>query len=309
MFMNFKQKASTLFLDSTPKFRVTQNKVNIILSPSLYWFKKLSLPVKSIREFKKLLPSIFEDILPEGLYSYSAYKNEDEFYAFAYDDQVIINMLEQSGISLSDVVGVYFAQSELGDIKQNIAIDEKNALHVKDGVVMFIPLVWVEESIPMNLEGISLSKYKITLKAYGHIVESLKLYKIVGILSVLIFLVGAKYMITLHKINEVESQRSQLFEKAGLEPTMIQNRSVLDAYKKRYEKQSELRNAIAEILALELLPSQKLNSLILKEDYLNADFELLGVTQTDNIVQTLHTKQLNFTSDVVAHTLHVKVAL
>lgn len=309
MFMNFKQKASTLFLDSTPKFRVTQNKVNIILSPSLYWFKKLSLPVKSIREFKKLLPSIFEDILPEGLYSYSAYKNEDEFYAFAYDDQVIINMLEQSGISLSDVAGVYFAQSELGDIKQNIAIDEKNALHVKDGVVMFIPLVWVEESIPMNLEGISLSKYKITLKAYGHIVESLKLYKIVGILSVLIFLVGAKYMITLHKINEVESQRSQLFEKAGLEPTMIQNRSVLDAYKKRYEKQSELRNAIAEILALELLPSQKLNSLILKEDYLNADFELLGVTQTDNIVQTLHTKQLNFTSDVVAHTLHVKVAL
>ncbi len=309
MFMNFKQKTSTLFLDSTPKFHVTQNKVNIILSPSLYWFKKISLPVKSVREFKKLLPSIFEDILPEGLYSYSAYKNGDEFYAFAYDDQVIINILEQSGISLSNVVGVYFAQSELGDIQQSMTIDEKNALHVKDGVVMVIPFAWVEQSIPMNLERISPSKHKISLRAYGHIVESFKLYKIVGILSVLIFLVGAKYMITLHKINELDSRRTQLFEKANLEPTMMQNMSVLDTYKKRYEKQSQLRNAVAEILSLELLPSQKLDSLVLKGDYLNADFNLVGVMQTDNIVQALHAKQLSFTSDVVAHTLHVKVAL
>ncbi|MDQ7066925.1 MAG: hypothetical protein Q9M40_02365 [Sulfurimonas sp.] len=71
-----------------------REKVSIILSPSLYWVQKLSLRVKYVREVKKLLPSIFEDMLPAGQYSYSAYKRGDDFFIFAYEDKAILKLLQ-----------------------------------------------------------------------------------------------------------------------------------------------------------------------------------------------------------------------
>jgi hypothetical protein len=88
--MKFRRDTTTLFLDPASKEQLiydTSKKVNIILSPSLYWVKKMSLPVTNVREVKKLLPSIFEDSLPVGHYSYTAYKHGEDFMLFAYEDK------------------------------------------------------------------------------------------------------------------------------------------------------------------------------------------------------------------------------
>ena len=99
--MKFNTKLKTIFLDPNSDKSVINNydndsilvtddaskkreKVNVILSPSLYWVKKLSLPVKYVREVKKLLPSIFEDTLPKGNYNYTAYKSGEDFFGFEH---------------------------------------------------------------------------------------------------------------------------------------------------------------------------------------------------------------------------------
>ncbi|MEA2091565.1 MAG: hypothetical protein U9O83_04260 [Campylobacterota bacterium] len=120
MFTIFNPKLTTLFLDPNSESSysaIKGAKVNIILSPSLYWVKKLSLPVKYLRDAKKLLPSLFEDTLPKGNYSYTAYKSGDEFLIFAYEDKYILETLSKEGISLSNVANVYFAQSEMQNIE------------------------------------------------------------------------------------------------------------------------------------------------------------------------------------------------
>ncbi len=307
--MNFKQKATSIFLDPSVKPFFIEGKVNVILSPSLYWFKKVSLPLKSVRELKKLLPSIFEDELDDGNYSYSAYKSGDDFYAFAYDDKLIIDTIVAKGLALSDVAGVYFAQSELYNISKSITIDAHKALYVKDGVVIIIPTAWMGESTDLNLRNITLSKHKVTLKEYGHIVDSSNLFKIVAALLFLIVLAAGKYMILSQKIDEIESQRSELFTKYGLQPTMMQNRSVLNSYKKIYEKQNRLRQTLLDILSLPLQPTQRLTSLVIKGDHLTAGFELQSGAKEENIIAALKRKNIDFKADRSENTLHVKVAL
>ncbi len=74
--MQFNRQHKILFLDPNYPAVCGDEKVDIILSPSLYWIKKISLPLNSLREVRTLLPSIFEDMLPDGIYSYSVYKNQ-----------------------------------------------------------------------------------------------------------------------------------------------------------------------------------------------------------------------------------------
>ena len=149
MFTIFNSKLKTIFLDpnsSTNNNSVADDeKVNVILSPSLYWVKKVSLPVKHEREVKKLLPSLFEDILPEDNYSYYVYKTGEEFLIFAYSDKIILDTLLEKNISLSNVSKIYFAQSEIKDIESALKINETQSIYLKDDLLILVPCCWIQE--------------------------------------------------------------------------------------------------------------------------------------------------------------------
>jgi len=55
-------------------------KSDIILSPEFYWVKKVSLNVKFTNEVKKMAPSIFEGILPNGEFEYRVFRVSDNSY-------------------------------------------------------------------------------------------------------------------------------------------------------------------------------------------------------------------------------------
>jgi hypothetical protein len=260
--MKFKRSnATTLFLDpySTTKVEYDrEQKVNIILSPALYWVKKLSLPVKYVREVKKLLPSIFEESLPAGHYSYSAYKSGDDFFIFAYEDKKIIDLLSQNEINAADIAGVYFAQSELSSLEQAVRINETQSLYIKDELLLIAPSVWFSESTPLDLSGIELSRNKIKLQQYGHIVDNSSLYKIGAILAVLALILFIEIVITTQKRDTVLELKDELFSKYKLQSTMMQNQSTLEKYEKIHASQSKLREYIAYFLTLKLETNQKI---------------------------------------------------
>jgi len=305
----FDKQLKTLFLDPASSPFKLEEDVNIILSPSLYWVKKVSLPLKYVREVKPLLPSLFEDTLPNGIYSYSAYKAGDEFYIFAYEDKAIIDTLNSKGILPTQVKNVHFAQSELSEVKGAIKVNETQSIYVKDEIVILVPCCWIEESGDLNINSVSLSKHTISLKQFGHIVNDKSLYTFATIFSLLIILVALEYFITLQKISSTSELRDKLFVQYGLKSTMIQNRSMLSEYKTLHKTQTSLREAASYILSLNLVKEQKLTQLVMKGKKLTAAF--IGVKKGDEVAieKVLKSKKLQFISNFKDDTWYVEIEL
>ncbi len=307
--MKFNQKKKTIFLDlNSPQITINE-KVNIILSPSLYWVKKLTLTVKRVGDAKKLLPSIFEDTLSTGNYNYSVYKDGEVFIAFAYDDKYILDTIESKGISSSNIANVYFAQSELQFIDGAMKVNETQSIAKKDNILILLPCCWVEEKGNLNLDEVILSKHSISLAQFGHIVDSKSLYKIAAVLLALIALVNIELFITSQKINELTSLKENLFKKEKLQTTMFQNRAMLDKYNKIHTKQSQLRSVIATILSLKLKPGESLKELSLKNKSLFVSFNLLSDMTIKTISKKLKAEKIKFKADNKGNIWQLEVLL
>ena len=185
MLTRFKRSTDVVFLDpQSSETIVTQNgkKLEIVLSPKMYWVKKMSLPVSSVREVNKLLPSIFEDSLPAGFYSYYAYKNKEEFILFAYEDKKILSLIASKGISTTDIASIRFAQTEFSDLEGAVNINTKESMYIKDTLLILAPSIWVEDAVDLDLSKIKHSKHTIKLQQFGHIVDKKSLYTVGGVL-------------------------------------------------------------------------------------------------------------------------------
>ena len=310
--MKFNHKSSTVFLDpNSPETYSTlaDEKINIILSPSLYWVKKISLPVKSEREAKKLLPSLFEDTLPEGNYSYSVYKKDDDFLIFAYEDEKILEVISKVGIITSNIAGIYFAQSVLEDTKGAMKVNETQSIYVKDGIVLLVPCCWIEESGKLNLLDITLPKHKILLRQYGHLTNSSSFHKFSIILAVFTMLLFGEYIVTQNRASDILDSKSKLFEKYHLKSTSFQNISMLKRYKKIHTRQTKFREYISYILPLKFNADEKLSKITLDKEKLNIEFSHATPLTLVVVKNKLNSKKVKFKTQLKNKTLYLEMAL
>jgi hypothetical protein len=294
--MKFNNKIKTVLLDPNSKRFALDEKVNVILSPSLYWVKKLSLPIKHVREVKKLLPSLFEDTLPEGNYSYYVYKQDEDFYAFAYEDKKILDLLSKQGISPSNVKNVYFAQSELSYIEGAVKINETQSIYMKNDILILLPCCWIDEKGELDLSDVTLSKHSVSLMQYGHIIDTKSIYKISAILVVMIVLVFAEYLITSQKVNELREKKDNVFTKYRLKPTMFENKSILKKYTKIYNKQSRLREVTAIFISARLKKGESIKVMSYKNSTFKVNFELLSESTKKMLISKLKAKKFQISS-------------
>lgn len=307
MFTRFKQKYQTIFLDSNTPQTELEGKVNIILSPSLYWVKKLTLPVKYLREVKKLLPSIFEDILPDGHYSYYAYKKDNEYVVFAYEDKKILELLAAKNILLVNVANIYFAQSELDSLEGAFKISDTQSLFVKDSIVVVVPCCWIEESGELSIEEVELSKNSIVLKQFGHIVDTTSMYKAAGVLIFIGLLLSVQWFITAQKTADIVDQKEGLFAKYGLKSTTMQNEALAKKLKRIDKTQSALREDIASILKLSLQGDEKITLISYKQKRMSVSIS--GVKNSSMIVRKLKRDGLNVKSKLKDSELQLEISL
>jgi len=310
--MKFNHKSSTVFLDpNSPETysALVDEKINIILSPSLYWVKKISLPVKNERDAKKLLPSLFEDTLPEGNYSYSVYKKDDEFLIFAYEDKKILEVISKVGIITSNIASIYFAQSVLENTKGAMKVNETQSIYVKDGIVLLVPCCWIEESGKLNLSDITLSKHKISLQQYGHLTNNASFYKFNIILTVFIVLLFGQYFIVKNKTNNILELKDKVFERYHLKSTSFQNISMLKKYKNIHTKQTNFREYLSYILSLKFKANEKLSKITLDKGKLNVEF--LGATPSTLVLvrNKLKSKEVKFKIHLKSKILYLEMVL
>jgi len=310
--MKFNSSNRRIFLDPSCDTAISVKKgekVDLILSPSLYWVKKITLPVKNVRDVKKLLPSIFEESLPQGNYSYNAYKSDEEFIVFAYEDKKVLEKIAQCGVSSSQIARVYFAQSEFENIDKALKLSEKSALYVQDKLVLLAPLQWFSSVDALSLDEIKLSKHKINLQQYGHIVDPKSLYKIGGVLAAFVVLLIIELFIANTKLDKISLSKEEVFSKYKLQSTTLQNSASLKKYTKIYSTQMKLREYITLFLKLKLKKDQKITIVSYKNRILSVTVSGVKQATQKRIITMLQQKKADYKTAFHEENLKVEIKL
>ena len=311
MSLRFKQVQQNIYLDDGTDVEFDpQVKYNIILSPHLYWVKKLSLPLKNAKEVKKVAHTLFEESLPEDVsYSYEVYKKGEDFFVFAYDDAEILALLEEKGITSANIAAVYFAQSELDALEGAYRVNDAEALQVKEGVVVLLPSEWFDELKILDIKRIQPSKYRLKLQHFNSFIEKSSFNKIMIVLALFIAILLVELFIYKHQVTMLTQEKENIFSKYHLKPTMMQNRAILEHYMRKNGQQQKLRVALLSLLQSHLKSSQKIENIEYSNALLKVSISNVSAQDKNRIVALLHKKKIDFTTNLKGSNLLVEVKL
>ena len=265
MNLAYKSKAKAFFVDIDSPNYEKDEKLNIILSPALYWVKRVTLPVKYLRDVKGLIPSLFEEVLPEGKYTYSAYKDGDEFLLFAYNDKELLDLIAEKGVSASNINNVYLAQSEFDKIESPIQITDESVLAVQNGVVVKLPISLVSESKALELDSHKFSNRGIHLTRFNQIADKKSQVVFASILGLLIVIFLAEWLITSSKVNTIIEKQSEVYANHHLPSTNFQNEAIHAKLNTTFERQSRIRGIFNLILTIKLKSEERLEQISLEK--------------------------------------------
>ncbi len=291
--MDFRKTGTPLFVDIHTIVSPADKEVfDLILSPSFYWVKHVSIPIKSTSELKKFLPSLFEDTVPEGKYSYYAYPDGDAYLAFAYDDKSILNSLSKQGLNTEQINKVYFAQSEFQDLQEAVSVDEDSVLDIEDNVVVKLPKELVNTSVPLNLDEHVFSTHEITLARYSHIATTKSLIQFGLFMGALIAIYMLELIVSEIKIKELEAAPLHLYTEHKLPAARIQNEVIFETLQKQYQQQIKIRQLSKEILDLKLAKNEYISLYDLQPKKLTVKLSLDSLKKSSAIIGALKKKGL-----------------
>jgi len=290
--MDFRKTVLTLFIDTHTSVDVDQEQVvNLILSPSFYWVKHLSIPVKSLSEAKKFLPSLFEDTVPKGKYNYYAYKDGDAYLIFAYDDKKILDALLEKGLHAEQINRVYFAQSEFDKLDDALEVDEGFVLDIEDHVVVRLPKGFVDSYKPLELNNHIFSKHPIQLTRYAHIATQKSLKQFALFMGGLIAIYMLDWIVSETKTSEFNDAPLGLYAEHDLPATTVQNEVIFQTLQERYDKQISIRQKTGKILNLELEKNEYIKLYDLQKKKLNIQIKLASPKRASFISNALQNRE------------------
>lgn len=298
-------KNKKIFLSRGTKLSV-DTKVDLILSPEFYWVRVFDIPVKSITQARHVLPTLFEDILETtSELSYQVIKlEENKYLCFAYINKRIYEEIKSSGINLSLVDSIYFAQNECTKFS-SFKLDDKSYLYTEDKILVKVPNSIAFDAIDLieEIDSIELSSNKIDIKLYNNVLNQKQIYSLI-----LIFVLISA--INFYKLIDYKNENSNLDEKieqvkkdSKLPNSMIQTNSILAKNKKDIDLEFKKRKAVDYIIENK---SFKLKSLNLEKDSVELVYENADKTKVERFLS----KEFKIlSSKVKALDLNIKVKL
>ena len=283
-----------------------KGKVDIILSPEFYWVRVFDIPVKSSTQARHVLPTLFEDILENvNELSYQVIKlEEDKYLCFAYENKKIYQSIKNSGVSLSSVNSVYFAQNECTSMPQFIA-EEKSFLYTQDGILVKVPNGLLSDAVNIDtvIDQIELSSNKVDIKLYNNVLSSKQIYSLVVILLILASINFFKFYEYKNENKKLEEKTELLRANSKLPSSMIQTNSILKKYKAISNLERKKREALSYILENKAM---KLKKIKLEKSVLTMNFINTDKRKADNYISK---KYKIISSQVTSLSLDIKVKL
>ncbi len=260
-------KNNKIFLCSNTKIE-TLIKVDIILSPEFYWVRIFDIPVKNISQARDVLPTLFEDVVNSvNELSYQVQKlEENKYLCFAYCNKKIYEAIKDSGINLSFVNSVYFAQNECKDFKQ-FMVDDKSFLYTEDGILVKVPNDLLLEKLDLNeyINSINLSSNKVDIKLYNNILSTKQIYFIISVCFLVSFVNFIKIYDYKSESSIIENKINQEKEQSNLPSSILQVDAIINKYKTISNVEIQKREALDYILKNN---NFEINSLTLEKDIL-----------------------------------------
>jgi hypothetical protein len=230
---------------------------NVILSPELYWVKRVKLPVKKVSAAKKLAESIFEGTLPSGDYAYEVSKSGEEFVIVAYEKDGVSKLLKDKFTKDAKISSVYFAQHEFGELTECCGIDRDSSLINLNGLIMQVPRVCTQskQEIGAFLKDKKLSNHKVSLGSFENSVISKKEFYLLSAGIAILALSNIIEWVNYNSaVSLLDTQRSEIISKYNLPPTSMQIKSIKSSLSKTFTTQKKIRD---EIFSLNSLPLKK----------------------------------------------------
>jgi len=305
--------AKIIFLDKNSHYSGSdQERLNIILSPSYYWFKREILPVKYVQQAQTLAPSQFDGVIDEGHYKYMAIKKEDLFWLFAYDEALVGQKLKELNIKPAQVEAFYFAQNECEALTVPIQVDEKLALVSNDGIISLMPISYVNETISMDscLSDVNLSKHKVNLNLFhNNLLDEKWIYRFSALSIVFIVLFLISYLLLKNDLKEVVTQQYALTQKYKLPETSFQLNSLRRSLTSKEDRQIELRHSIKKLFSLHLQKGEYVKKFELKGNRAEYEIVLNAPKNAEKIKKELSKHFKIRSAKVVDKTFYVGVTL
>jgi hypothetical protein len=212
-----------------------QQPVNIILSPEFYWIKKIDIPVKSLKDAKKIAKNSFK--LNEKEYFFEALKINGEFFAVAIPKNIQIDIPQKF------IRSIRIAQSEFYNF-ECIQIDENHFMKKIDGLLFCFP-TGEENCIPLSeaINKITLSKYKFNLINRFEIDK----FSLTAIVLIFLFINAAFILqgISYKKQSaEIYKRTVKILNENSLPQTTFQLDSIIENLKNKIKKQNEIRKKL-----------------------------------------------------------------
>jgi hypothetical protein len=299
----------TLLPRSTSVALKLEKPVDIVLSPAYYWVKRADLPVKSLRDAKRLAPALFADQLSDGSYTYRVEKDENGFIAFAYDESSILRMLQSHGIAPAQIRRTYFAQHFFNKNTMPIAIDSTYALSVRDGIVLRLPAALAGPTEPMRLPQQRAAVPSVALSSLSRYGDTKQFRLLAGLLAAVIVLYGIQWGMVAQQNRAIESATAALFESYHLKPTMMQNKAILSTLEQTYAEQTKLRSVLRTFSTLPLQEKEKLQRIDLKKGSLKATFSPMTPERSKELKALLNAKKIPYKAAQKMEQLIIEVVL
>ncbi len=306
------QHIETLVINKQEYISFTGERVNIVLTPAYYWFKREILPVQSVAQAKKLVGSIFDGMVPDGEYSYHVVKKDNAFLLFAYSDALIVSRLTQLGLKPSQIAQIYFAQTECEELETPLQLNDGNALVVQDGTVSLVPVVYLTDTMPVEsfFSGHRFTKHTVSVSFFQNsFLEEKYLYRMMVVSVAFILLYFGEYLMLRQELKSALGQQMAITEHFHLPQTSFELNGLKNALNAKEARQLELRQKIKEILAFKFNDGEYLKKIVVGQK--TGIFEIaLASSQGAEIIKEQLQKQFKITSvKVVDMTFYVGVSL
>jgi len=259
------KNSKNFFLHSKSKSTIPE-KVNIILSPELYWVRIFVLPMENEKEVLHVMPSLFEEFIDiENKNFYVKKLSTDRYLAFAYDESLIIETIKNANIELGDVNKIYFSQIEFLTMMNSL-----NTSYIKADDIVFSLVDDILVKIPSNIkintlhsidiEKISLSKESISINSHSKYVDN-KTSKTLSILfAIVTVLFIVKTFINYQTSEQYAKKVNEIKKSTSASLSNIQLKSITKKYERLFVEQVKIRELFEYVLNIRSIFQVKISS-------------------------------------------------
>ena len=275
------------------------DRFSVVITPQNYLLRKEQLAIKQEYQSRKIASSLFDDFIESDKedYSFFVYKEDEEWIFIAYKQEEIMELLEEVGISSSNVDEIFFVQQLTSSIEKPISLGSDKALVSIGGVATIISKSMLSEDTEyMNMSDDVQPKRAVVLsKEYVFDSKIALLLSIIFIIFGLLFLIEGRNIVS--SMPKSQGETSTILKNNPSLSSSYTRASILTKYKKIDTIERAKRDLIAKLSKI-IDSDIKVDEFYLNKNRYNA---LLYVKNTNQIPALIRRAKKNgFKADKVS---------